>query len=116
MTLHFSLHLVSLVWSMPVNAAVRALSIIEEDSLVYGSLHLSQIGKRLPVKELVLNSIVDTLSHCIVLGIATLSHTRCNVMARKLAYIVGTGILATAVRMMDERLVKSFRQRFQGHT
>ena len=112
MTLHFSLHFMSLIRGMPINATMRALPVIEEDCLIYGCLHLSQAGKRLPVKEFVLDSIVDTLSHRIVLGIATLGHTRCNVMARKLAYIVGTGILATAVRMMDERLVKSFRQRF----
>ena len=108
MTFQFSFHLMSLIWGMPVDAAVRTLPVIEEDSLIYSNLHLPQASKRLPVKELVLDGIVDTLSHCIVLGIATLGHTRCDVMARKLAYIVGTGILAATVRMTDERLAKSF--------
>ena len=113
--LHFSLHFVSLLWSVIVNAAVRTLRVVEQDGSLYRFCHLPQAGKRLPVKQLVLYRTVDTLSHRIVLRVAALSHAGSDTVAYEQADIIGTGILAAAVGVVDERLVKAVRQRTYGH-
>ena len=84
MTLHFPLHTVSLFRSKPVKAAMRSFHIIEEDGLVNSLLYLMQAGKRLPVKEFVLDGAVDALSHCIVLWITAFSHAGYDLVAHKL--------------------------------
>ena len=66
MPLHISAHLVRLIGRVPVNAAVRTFRVIEPNGLFDRFDYLLQAGKRLSVKEFVLDSIVDAFGHCIV--------------------------------------------------
>ena len=62
MTLHLALHSVCFVWRMIVDAAVRTLFVIEKNSFLYGLRHLFDTGKRMTIKQFVLDGTVDTLS------------------------------------------------------
>ena len=115
MTLHLSLHLVGLVRRVPVNAAVGAFRVVEQDGILYCFCHLTQADERLPVQQLILYSTVDALSHRIVFRVAALGHARSDMAACEQADIVGTGILAATVGMVNERLVKVVRKRTYGH-
>ena len=115
MTLHLSLHLVGLVRRVPVNAAVGAFSVVEQDYSLYCLCYLSEAGKRLSVRQFVLDSTVDALSHRIVFRVAVLGHAGGDMAACEQVDIIGTGILAATVGMVNEHLVKVVRKRTYGH-
>jgi len=114
-TLHFSLHPVGLVGSMPVNAAVGAFRVVEQDCSIYCSCYLPEAGKRLSVKQFVLDGVVDTLSHRIVLRVTAFGHAGSDMTACEQADVIGTGILTATVGVVDERCVKVVRKRTYGH-
>ena len=115
MTLHLSLHLMSLIGRVPVDATVWTLRVVEQDSSLYCFCYLTQNSKRLPVQQLILYGTVDTLGHRIVLRVATLSHAGSDMAACEYLDIVGTGILAATVGVVYQRLIKTLRQRAYGH-
>ena len=114
MPLHISPHLVRLIGRVPVNAAVRTFRIIEPNGLFDRFDYLLQAGKRLSVKEFVLDSIVDAFGHCIVFRVAALGHAWRNVVQSQLFYVLRAGVLGTAVGVVDEGVGKAFGQRGYG--
>ena len=114
MTLHVTAHLVSLVGRVPVEAAVRALRVVEQDSPFNRRDHLLQAGKRPSVKEFVLDGIVDALGHRVVLRVTVLGHAWRNVVQPQLPYVLRAGVLGAAVGVVDERVGKAFGQRGHG--
>ena len=114
MPLHISAHLVRLIGRVPVEAAVRTLRVVEQDSTFNRFGHLLQAGKRQSVKEFVLDSIVDAFGHCIVFRVAALGHAWRNVVQPQLFYVLRAGVLGTAVGVVDEGVGKAFGQRGHG--
>ena len=115
-TFHLPMHRVSLGWRMIVDAAMWAFRVVEQDGLLYSCCYLSKADKYLSMKQLILNSAVDAFGHRIVLRVAALGHTGSNMAAYEHLDILGTGVLAAAIGVVDECLVKAFWQCVNGHS
>ena len=111
----FALHAVCLVGRMPVEAAVRALAVVEADGIAHGLCDLADGGEGHAVQQLVLHGAVDAFGLGVVLRVPVFGHAGSDVVVQQFPDIVPADVLDAPVGVMDDGPAEAVGERGHGH-